>query len=334
MQPSPKKSFATPKKVPQTLSEPNTNERYIQHRSIFPSITNFNCQEVLETEVHSCYSSLIQQNLFSNKPTDLFQTSLSQSIPFRNIPTKPYKILDAPDLQNNFYYSVLDWSSSNTIGIALSTQVYLYDVASAKVHKLFQNNKNITSLKFSHNSSLVALGLESGEIMLFDVENQEFIKTIKNHKGRVGVLRWNQNILTSGGHDCYLVHTDIRLPQFFFRTKAHNEEVCGIEWDGDTLATGSNDNTVNIWNNFAISPTTTLKGHTSAVKSMAWSPFDRKVLITGGGANDKTIKTWNALTGKCINETQTGSQVCSLLFSEATKEIISGHGYSRNEIGV
>ena len=337
MQISPTKLFKTQKSAlsPQKLAEPNSNERYIQHRLNYPQISNFQCHDNMDIDwsLSSSYSTLIHQSIFSTKNTYLFQnSSSSNSSVNRRFISKPYKILDAPDLQDNFYYSVLDWSSNNQIAVALSTQVYIFNASTSNVFNLFRNSFNVTSVRFSYNSQYLVIGLESGEIIIFDINKQEEVTRFQNHNGRVGSLRWKEWIISSGGYDTFLIHSDFRAPGNFFKIKAHSEEICGIEWNDDTIATGSNDNTVKLWENFNTIPSVTLRGHKSAIKSMAWSPYESKVLLTGGGACDKKIKIWNTINGNCISEVDTGSQVCNIIFSKHSKEFVSGHGYSRNEI--
>ena len=58
-------------------------------------------------------------------------------------------------------------------------------------------------------------------------------------------------------------------------------------------------------------PAHTLNQHQSAVKAMAWCPWQPDVLATGGGTSDRTIKFWNAATGNCVNTVEAGSQVLS-----------------------
>ena len=36
--------------------------------------------------------------------------------PQRNISKVPFKVLDAPDLQDDFYLNLVDWSSANMLG--------------------------------------------------------------------------------------------------------------------------------------------------------------------------------------------------------------------------
>lgn len=40
---------------------------------------------------------------------------------FRQIPTAPERILDAPELVDDYYLNLLDWSSTNVVAVALGT---------------------------------------------------------------------------------------------------------------------------------------------------------------------------------------------------------------------
>jgi cell division cycle 20-like protein 1 (cofactor of APC complex) len=48
----------------------------------------------------------------------------------------PFKVLDAPDLRDDFYLNVVDWSESNLLGIALSQTVYIWSASNSQVAKL------------------------------------------------------------------------------------------------------------------------------------------------------------------------------------------------------
>ncbi|MEH2111468.1 MAG: WD40 repeat domain-containing protein, partial [Nostoc sp.] len=67
--------------------------------------------------------------------------------------------------------------------------------------------------------------------------------------------------------------------------------------DGKTLASGSADNTIKLWNLETGKEIGTLNGHTNSVSSVSFSP-DGKTLASG--SDDKTIKLWNLETGKEI----------------------------------
>jgi cell division cycle 20, cofactor of APC complex len=141
-------------------------------------------------------------------------------------------------------------------------------------------------------------------------------------------------ILSSGSRDTTIVNHDVRVAEHIVgRLGGHTAEVCGLKWspDGLQLASGGNDNLVNIWdvNNRDIeTPLFSLNAHTAAVKALAWCPFQPNTLATGGGTADKTIRTWNTTTGACLTATHTSSQVSQLMWSTNYRELISAHGFN------
>lgn len=100
------------------------------------------------------------------------------------------------------------------------------------------------------------------------------------------------------------------------------------------MASGGNDNLVNIWDINQTSPKFTFTDHQAAVKAIAWCPWQKDLLATGGGTADRTMKFWNTTTGICINSIDTQSQVSSLIWSKQSscREIVSSHGFSQNQI--
>jgi WD40 repeat protein len=65
--------------------------------------------------------------------------------------------------------------------------------------------------------------------------------------------------------------------------------------DGKSLAAGSEDKTIKLWDVGTGKERTTLQGHTAEVLSVAFSP-DGKTLASGSA--DKTIKLWDIPAGK------------------------------------
>lgn len=74
--------------------------------------------------------------------------------------------------------------------------------------------------------------------------------------------------------------------------------------------------------------------HKAAVKAIAWCPTKRNVLASGGGSHDQTIKFWNTQLNDVtlIDSVPSGSQVCNMVFSSHSNELISTHGYSQNQM--
>ena len=110
---------------------------------------------------------------------------------------------------------------------------------------------------------------------------------------RIGALAWNEHIVTSGSRDTTAMHHDLRAQRHVVgNLRGHTQEVCGLSWspDGSMLASGSNDNTCCLWDasvgqgRFSTAaPCFTLTDHQAAMKALAWCPFERNTLASGGG---------------------------------------------------
>lgn len=61
---------------------------------------------------------------------------LSQKGSARRISPTPFKRLNAPELQDNFYLNLLDWSVKNLVAVGLESCVYLWD-AGKVFHSFF-----------------------------------------------------------------------------------------------------------------------------------------------------------------------------------------------------
>ena len=69
----------------------------------------------------------------------------------------------------------------------------------------------------------------------------------------------------------------------------HNVSAVAFSPDGKTIATGSDDKTIKMWNLHTGEELDTLKGHSGEVYAVAFSP-DGKTLLSASA--DKTIKIW------------------------------------------
>ncbi|WP_343234846.1 serine/threonine-protein kinase [Streptomyces sp. ICC4] len=81
------------------------------------------------------------------------------------------------------------------------------------------------------------------------------------------------------------------------RLAGHANEVACLAFgpDGKTLASGSDDDTVRLWDVATGRTITTYRGHTDNVMSLAFSP-DGHTLYSGG--SDKTLRRWDLRTGR------------------------------------
>ncbi len=103
----------------------------------------------------------------------------------------------------------------------------------------------------------------------------------------------------------------------------HSSDVNSVAFapNGQLLASGSDDNTIKLWNLATREEIRTLKGHSNHIYSVAFAP-DSKTLASG--SEDKTIKLWNLIAGE--NRTLTGHSnwVNSVAFSHDGKILATG----------
>ena len=309
------------------------------------------------TDIKYLYKKNINDyNKLQNEDNELYIT--------RNIQLEPERILDAPNLIDDYYLNLLDWGSLNTLSICLSNNVYLWNNTNCNTSLLTTDNDNYSSISFmNNNGSCLALGKGNGTTEIWDIEKFNKIRTLEGHDGRVTSLAWNGYLLSSAGKDSIILNHDVRIKEHKVNKmiNGHNKEICNLKWDGEFnyLASGGNDNMVCVWDikktnsnfknntiwsilnspnrekeNNDINPLYIFNNHIAAVKAISWSPYKRNLLISGGGKKDNSIKFWNIDEGKLINSFDTGSQVCQLLWNKYEKEIISSHGYNKNSINI
>ena len=51
----------------------------------------------------------------------------------RKITSEPDRILDAPNLKDDFYLNLLDWGPGNTLAVALGDSVYLWNAETTDI---------------------------------------------------------------------------------------------------------------------------------------------------------------------------------------------------------
>lgn len=257
----------------------------------------------------------------------------------RKISKIPFKVLDAPELQDDFYLNLVDWSSQNVLSVGLGACVYLWSACTSQVTRLCDltnDNDTVTSVSWAERGNFVAVGTHRGYVQIWDVAAAKRVNVLSGHSARVGALAWNGDMLSSGSRDRLILQRDVRTPSVLpeRRLVGHRQEVCGLKWSPDNqyLASGGNDNKLFVWSGQATTPMQTYTDHLAAVKAIAWSPHHHGLLASGGGTADRYIRFWNTLTGQPMQSVDTGSQVCNLAWSKHASELVSTHGYSQNQI--
>ncbi|OJJ44050.1 hypothetical protein ASPZODRAFT_135495 [Penicilliopsis zonata CBS 506.65] len=199
----------------------------------------------------------------------------------RTLPSRPFRVLEAPFLRDDFYSSPLAYSStSGFLAVGLGSRVYLWSEYFGVQYpplSVQHPSNSVTSLSFSsHNggNSILAVARQSGLLSLWSVYESDTRFEI-SHPGSITCVAFKQsttrrlserfpNILVYtedlavgdelGNVWYYSVEwTDEKTRKnsgwngsmtLLAKVSAHKQQICGLAWspDGVYLATGGNDN--------------------------------------------------------------------------------------------
>ncbi|NWX67011.1 FZR1 protein, partial [Promerops cafer] len=258
----------------------------------------------------------------SNKSQKLLR---SPRKPTRKISKIPFKVLDAPELQDDFYLNLVDWSSLNVLSVGLGTCVYLWSACTSQVTRLCDlsvEGDSVTSVGWSERGNLVAVGTHKGFVQIWDAAAGKKLSMLEGHTARVGKECGSRGELRVPG----LIFISCCVLSTFEILSSHNS---GVTIWFDHVSSLCQ---LLVWNHSSLSPVQQYTEHLAAVKAIAWSPHQHGLLASGGGTADRCIRFWNTLTGQPLQCIDTGSQVCNLAWSKHANELVSTHGYSQNQI--
>ncbi|XP_045812227.1 protein HIRA-like [Trifolium pratense] len=147
-----------------------------------------------------------------------------------------------------------------------------------------------------------------------DMENYDpsdrLLATLRDHFGSVNCVRWAKHgrFVASGSDDqAILIHErkpgsgttefgsgeppDIENWKVVMTLRGHSADVVDLNWspDDSSLASGSLDNTIHVWNMSNGICTAVLRGHSSLVKGVAWDPIGSFI---ASQSDDKTVIIW------------------------------------------
>ncbi len=194
--------------------------------------------------------------------------------------------------------------------------VKIWDLQTGELLKTLKgHDAGVFSVAFSPDNSLVASGSFDKTIKLWNIDQNKSELYPKYFKG------YSHNYAKGYTHRNYQSYSQGYLQQTLV---GHTQEVQSVAFspDGQTLASGSTDGTVKLWNVNTGKAFRTLSGHTDSVWSIAIAP-DGKTLASGSW--DRTVKLWDLETG-ALRRTLSGhsKQVYSVAFSPDGRTLASG----------
>lgn len=337
----------------------NHKDRFLPNRSLsMESFLDENDKNAANLSPHSKeYNKLAKETLgmkktrvlsfFSEKPEPKYDPSVLpkrfkstakrvRSSDFRHIPRDPVRVLDAPDICNDYYLNLVHWSPSNVLSVALHNSLYLWNGDTAETNELcsVEDFDPFSCVRFNeHSDNLLFLGTDSGEGSLFDVTLGKKIRSISGHGERIAAADWHEHILACGGRNGDVVFHDVRQKNDVVRRlQNHIDEVCSLSFNegGDLLASGGNDNKVSVFDVRKSEELHSFQEHEAAVKGLCWNPRRRHVLATGGGRLDRTLKQWSAVSGRLLSSTCLDGAISGIHFSDFSEEVVASVGKNLN----
>jgi len=208
----------------------------------------------------------------------------------------------------------------------MSGGVNFIDVEEKRLIHQFNPACKATFDFFLKNNQLY-IATENGDLVVYDVELKEIINKFKISDKSLRSLSYNevnsQLAIGSSDHNIYIF--DIETNEVLYKLSNHKNSVFSVKWlNQNTIASGSRDAHLNIWENNTLLKS--LPAHNYTINHIVTSP-NKKWLATAG--KDKSIKIWDSQTFgllKVIDETKTemhSNSVNKLLWTDYNNYLIS-----------
>ena len=253
--------------------------------------------------------------------------TIRQDSKFQNgyAPGSLINLLRKLDLHSNYFdFSRFTIRSAYLSGIKL----YSINLVNANFIKptFIDAFGNITSLAFSPNRNVLAVGNNHGEVCFWDNTNGKLIKNLKTENHWISSIAFSSDNKTfavaniAGRIDIWDVYSFRRLCSL----RGHNGYSSSLAFsrNGKNLASGGHDKNLVIWDIESRQRICRFTGHTHRIGSIAFSP-DRKLIASG--SNDKTVRIWDIESKKCLHVFEGHSgEVRSVAFSSDGVVLASG----------
>jgi WD40 repeat protein len=178
---------------------------------------------------------------------------------------------------------------------------YWWDFAAGTQQALpaYEQLGEITSVEFSPNRRVAALGHKSGKIQLIEIDTGTLLGIYEGHRDAVLSLTFTPDgrAFASGARDKEIRFWDVGITNRSRQVcTEHKGPVAGlaISSDGKTMVSGCSANTIKFWELERLDQSLGGRSwHRSAIRTLAFSPDGQRV---ASGSEDHTIKLWDFKT--------------------------------------
>ena len=180
----------------------------------------------------------------------------------------------------------------------------LIDVAEhreiATFAKMHASGSRVT---FSADSRRVALLFEDSSLDVLDAATGKSVRAIAMEHGEdafvISLSPDGSHVATgsfSPGHEAVRLR-EVATGKEIATAQGHFNATTSIDYspDGKLIATGSNDQTMRVWDGSTLQPISVIRGHTGPVRLVMFTP-DSKHLLSWG--DDSSLRLWDPVTGE------------------------------------
>ena len=192
--------------------------------------------------------------------------------------------------------------------------IVIFDANSGQfVNALKQHKRKISSIVFTHDGQRMVTAGYDKIICVWNMDDFSLISTIEQSANednqddmivRLAVDEVEHSFIAVGFMTGNIGVYDIDFQEPMLKLQAHSANLMNIAVSplDSTIATGSADHTVKIWQSHGrLSNLTTLSDHSDLVLALSFSPH-ATILFTG--SKDETIKGWDYQNSKCLFDIQ------------------------------
>ncbi|MDF1646163.1 MAG: WD40 repeat domain-containing protein [Legionellaceae bacterium] len=358
-------------KKKQHTPESFTYDRFIPQRRRNSSDSPLDYKK--NTVAQTMYEQLIQDNLrdpndnrvllFSplkeQQPYQMLKVSFNQPQKTKPSPPKLHfqagRIMDAPGTLDDFYSNTLACTHDqvivslnevdnrsnlpfsriyNTSALNLATNTP-YRIASTEPTAFGTTVRAISPMTQTD----IVSGWSDGFLRIHNLERLTYYRTF--HTQEASAISTIQSLtaftFVCGDFMGNLRLIDLRSQQaaVTIHISAHREKVSGLAYNNEfNIASGSNDNTVKLWDIRHLNRTELLshQGHSAGIKALSF--YGTHHLLSGGGTACKKICLFNTQLNVISNTKMTHGQITGIQHLQDPRYIVTSHGYGQNTLNL
>lgn len=184
----------------------------------------------------------------------------------------------------------------------------IWNLKGETVHQLFYHNQPIFSIKWNKSGTLLLTGSIDKKSAIWDAKDGVLRRDYEASEKILDVDWKDDNVFAVGTSDGQVYIYNVNEQSYLKSLLAHSKDVNSVRWspNGSILASCSDDNTAKLWSSKNYSLLHTLGSHKEPVYALRWSPTGpgsanpNLPLMLATASFDKTARLWDPQTGKCL----------------------------------